>query len=119
MEHGMPEVLSVDNIANGALHEILQDELQRLAANISDPNTAANQKRKITIEIIADPFPDRSGATYAVKASSKLAGMKPVEGSMYIVRRGGEFIVCPRNTKQQEMQFDMQATETSKAVKPS
>lgn len=119
MEHdGIPEILSVDNLANGALYELLGRELTRCAENICDPNTAANAKRKIKVEISVTPFPDRSGATYAVAVTSTLAGVKPAEGSMYIVRRGAEFLVCPRNTKQQEMQFDMQpapvATTTQK-----
>lgn len=41
MEHdGLPQHLGIDNLANGALYELLDRELRRVADNIADPNTS-------------------------------------------------------------------------------
>jgi hypothetical protein len=123
MEHdlhdGLPPILNVDNLANGAVYELLQRELTRMADNILDPNTSEKQKRKIKIEIIAQPYPDRSGAVYTVGVNSTLAGIKPAEGNLYIVRRGGETIVVSRNHKQMELEMQPVSSETAEIRKPS
>lgn len=62
LHDGLPPILSVDNLANGAVYELLQREFTRVADNILDPNTSEKAKRKIKVEIVADPYPDRSGA---------------------------------------------------------
>jgi hypothetical protein len=53
---GLPELLSNDNMAQGAVYEMFNEALKRLAANVADPNTEPTQKRKIllSIDITAD-----------------------------------------------------------------
>ena len=116
---GLPPILNVDNLANGAVYELLQRELTRMADNILDPNTSEKAKRKIKIEIIAQPYPDRSGAVYTVGVNSTLAGIRPAEGNMYIVRRGGETIVVSRNHKQMEMELTPPILPSHEIRKPS
>lgn len=119
LHDGLPDVLSIDNMAGGAVYEMLDEALKRMASNISDPNTEPTQKRKITITIDASPYKDRSGAEYTVKVENKLAGIRPAEGTMYIARRGGELLAFGKNTKQTEIEFDMHAGATQQtAVKP-
>lgn len=105
LHDGLPDVLGVDNMANGAVYEMLGEALKRMAANISDPNTEATQKRKITITIDASPYIDRSGAQYSVKVENKLAGLRPAEGTLYIARRNGEYLAFGKNIKQTEIEF--------------
>lgn len=120
LHDGLPDVLSIDTMANGAVYEMLDEALKRMAANISDPNTEPTQKRKITITIDASPYKDRSGAEYSVKVENKLAGIRPAEGTMYIARRNGEFLAFGKNTKQTEIEFDMSSqAATPASVKPS
>jgi hypothetical protein len=118
LHDGLPPVLNIDNMANGAVYELLGRELARVAENISDPNTSETAKRTITIKIVAEPFNDRSGASYSVAIDSRLAGTRPAEGTMYIVRRNNQFLVVGRNNKQDELQFDMKSTEPT-TVRPS
>lgn len=119
LHDGLPDVLSIDNMANGAVYEMLGEALKRMAANISDPNTEATQKRAITIKISASPYKDRSGAEYTISVDAKLAGIKPAEGTMYIARRGGEYLAFGRNTKQEEIQFGVTAGTEIAVSKPS
>jgi hypothetical protein len=107
LHDGLPDLLSIDNLANGAVYEMLGEAFKRMAANISDPNTEPTQKRKITLTIDAAPYKDRSGAEYSVKVENKLAGLKPCDGTMYIARRNGEYLAFGRNTKQTEIEFAM------------
>lgn len=119
LHDGLPPILSIDNLANGALYELLQREFSRMADNILDPNTSEKAKRKIKVEIVASPYPDRSGAVYTVSVNSTLAGMRPAEGNLYIVRRGGETIVVSRNHKQMEMELTPAPAEVKEIRKPS
>ncbi len=120
LHDGLPDVLSIDNMANGAVYEMLDEALKKMAANVSDPNTEPTQKRKITITIDVAPYKDRSGAEYSVKVENKLAGIRPAEGTMYIARRDGEYLAFGKNTKQTEIEFDMTPQSTLPAsVKPS
>ncbi len=60
MHDGMPPMLNVDNMASGALYELLGKALERVAENISDPNTSEKQKRSIWIKIVCTPYHDRT-----------------------------------------------------------
>lgn len=115
---GLPDVLSIDNLANGAVYEMVSEAFKKLAANVADPNTEATQKRKIVITIDASPYKDRSGAELSVKVENKLAGLRPADGTMYIAKRNGEFLAFGRNTQQEEIQFDMAANTTASISKP-
>ncbi|GGA80899.1 hypothetical protein GCM10011507_35150 [Edaphobacter acidisoli] len=102
---GLPELLSIDNMANGAVYEMFNEALNRLAANVADPNTEPTQKRKIVLTIEAAPYKDRSGAEYKATVDTKLAGLKPAEATMYFANRNGQHLAFGRNTKQQQIEF--------------
>jgi hypothetical protein len=120
LHDGLPDVLSIDNMANGAVYEMLGEALKRMAANISDPNTEPTARRGISIKIVANPYKDRSGAEYSIAVETKLAGIRPAEGTMYIARRGGEYLAFGKSTKQTEIEFDMNANSVATSVsKPS
>lgn len=71
--------ISLDNIAHGAAKEAFEYELQKVMANIADPNTDAKAKRKITLEFTYSPTEDRAAATVAIQCKSKLAPNKEAE----------------------------------------
>lgn len=108
---GLPEVLGIDNMANGAVYEMLGDALKKLAGNVADPNTKPEQKRTITLKIEAKPYKDRSGAEYSIHVDTKLAGIRPAESTMYFAKKDGEHLAFGRNTQQEEIQFDMKTPE--------
>lgn len=117
LHDGLPPMLSVENMAGGALNELLGEALKRMAENISNPNTSEKQKRSISIKFSATPYHDRSGFTYDLTVESKLAGMRPASGTAYIAKKNGEYLVVGKNHKQQEMEFAVQGTdETRKPV---
>jgi len=104
----MPALVSADNIANGALVELLAEALKRVGENISDVNTSEKAKRGVTIKISCDPYPDRSGFIYELSIETKLAGMRSASGTAYIARVNGEYLVVGKNQKQLELEMDAQ-----------
>jgi len=106
---GLPAVLSIDNMADGAVYEMLNEAIKRMAENVADPNTEPTQKRKITLSLDVLPFKDRSGAQYKARIDTKLAGLRPAESTMYFAKKNGEHLAFGRNTRQEEIQFDMPA----------
>lgn len=107
LHDGLPAILSIDNMANGAVYEMVNEAIKRVAANVADPNTEPTQKRKLTLTIDVSPYKDRTGAEYTVKVDTKLAGLRPAESTMYFAKRGGEHLAFGRNTNQESIQFDM------------
>ena len=67
-----PTELTLTTIAGGALHEQVTREIRKLCANILDPNTDAEAKRKLQITIVLKPNDKRNlvDITYDVKATT-------------------------------------------------
>ncbi len=118
LHDGMPPMLNVDTMASGALYELLGKALERVAENISDPNTSEKQKRSITIKITCTPYHDRTGFSYEVGVESKTAGMRPASGTAYIARKNGEYLVVGKNHRQMEMELDVQEPAPTANTKP-
>jgi hypothetical protein len=106
MYDGKPPLLDLSNLAKGAAHEVFNEAVQAVAANISDPNTEPTQKRRITLTVEIAPYKDRGGASVSVKVEKKLAGIRPAETSMYIGKIGNQFHAFTHDARQEEMKFD-------------
>jgi len=109
------ERVSLDTIAGGAIGELFSEELMRVLANITDPNTDAKTSRKITIEVSFAPNEDRDETGVKVKCSSKLAGIKTVETRLFVGYSGGELTAVENNPKQSGL-FDQEETRKLAAV---
>jgi hypothetical protein len=99
---------------------MMGEAFKRLAANIGDPNTDPTQVRGITLKITAKPYKDRSGAELSIKVDTKLVGLKPCDAQMFVARRNGEFLAFGKDSRQTDIEFDMNAqTQTDSVSKPS
>lgn len=65
--------ITLMNIGNGVAVEKFQVELQRVIANIIDPNTHPTAKRSINITVNIKPGEDRNFGSVTIETSSKLA----------------------------------------------
>lgn len=100
----MPQIVnkkSVLEMAMGAIAEITDYEVERVVANIMDPNTAATAKRKITITLTFAPDDYRQQIGMDAQAKTTLAPIQPVRTSLCItcvLRRGcgGRGLRCDR-----------------------
>ncbi|BDU72946.1 hypothetical protein [Mesoterricola silvestris] len=66
-----PTEITLANLAGGALMECATLEFRKICANIQDPNTSAEAKRKLTIVVLIEPDAKRCSGriTYEVKSS--------------------------------------------------
>ena len=76
--------LTIENLYGGGVVERLHEELEKVIANICDPNTPAKKKRKVKLEISISPNEMRNMAEVLVTASSVLAPPEAIETSIYI-----------------------------------
>lgn len=86
---------SILQMANGAITERADYEMNRVLDNILDYNTKATTKRKITLVIDLAPDDERRQIHVSVSAKSTLAPTNPVSTSLYVTNdTNGEVVVA-------------------------
>lgn len=80
------DLLKLEEIAGGALQEKANAAMQKVLANMQDPNTPYKNKRQITIKISFSQNEDRDDSTVEVSVDTKLAPVSPVVTRMAIGR---------------------------------
>lgn len=93
------EALSLTNLGNGGLVEVFDRELQEVLRNIADPNSHAEKKRRISVEVVFKPYEDRSGSDVEFSCKATLCGFPAVKTRMFITKSGSNlkaFSVDPR-----------------------
>lgn len=81
--------LNLSELANGAIQEKLDGELEKVFSNIHDPNTAAAAKRTVTIKLDFKPDETRKVISLSSDFTTKLA---PVEGVSTTVLTGRDVV---------------------------
>ena len=73
----MDRIDSIATLADGAVIERADYQLQRVQEDINDPNTPPDAVREVTIKLQFKPSSDREDAVINILATAKLASMKP------------------------------------------
>lgn len=107
--------VSLETIGRGALSELFAAELDRVLANIADPNTDPEQKRQITLTVTFKPGRDRDKADVEMKCGSKLAGIVTVSTQLFMGRQRGKLIAVENDPRQSNL-FDEQKERQLAAV---
>jgi len=94
------QVVTLENLADGAAAELFQSELDKVLRNIQDPNTDATAVRKVTLEVTFSPDEEREMGDVRVKATSRLAGLKGAETRVFFGRHAGQLVATEWNPKQ-------------------
>lgn len=76
--------LTVENLYGGGAVEQFHTELEKVIANIVDPNTPAKKPRKVKLEMVIKPNEQRNMAVVLVTTSCTLQSPEPLETSIYI-----------------------------------
>lgn len=92
--------VTLDTIGGGALRELFEAELNRVLANITDPNTDETTKRTIALTVTFKPNSDRDIADVDLACSSKLAGITKVRTRLYVGRQQGKLIAIESDPRQ-------------------
>ena len=72
------------------MEELFGYELERVLDNIDDPNTVADKKRVITIEVSITPTKSREHAGVEIKCKSKLVGTDPAQSVVHLSQKDGK-----------------------------
>jgi hypothetical protein len=97
------EEVSLTTIAGGAAGEMFSEELEKVVANIIDPNTDPAKVREIKLTVKIKPNPDGNIGAVKVEASSKLASIRPVDTVIYMAKIKGKCIAVESNPKQMDL----------------
>jgi hypothetical protein len=94
------EVVTLMNLANGAVGERFQEEWNKVLENIADPNTDAEEKRRISIHVTVNPDENRELGDVEIKTELKLPSMKAVRTQVFMTRHHGQNVAVEQNPKQ-------------------
>jgi hypothetical protein len=98
-----PERVSITNLLGGGIIEMVDDELQRVADNILDPNTKETAVRTVVLKITIKPDVDRSIAATAIDVQSKLAPVRPQATRIFVSQQRGKGVLVEHDPKQQRL----------------
>ncbi len=98
--------VDITNLGRGAAVELFNDELNRVLANILDPNTDPKAIRSLTLTVKFKPSEDRDLAATVMEVKSKLASPKGVGTVIFIGKEKGQPVAMERNPRQLELPTD-------------
>lgn len=107
--HDGPIELNIGNICGGAVPELFEHEIARIMKNVADVNTNPEEKRSLVLEFKFKPSPDRKSAVVSLQCKSKLAGVNPVAGSVFMSSAQGTIRAFTEDPRQAKL-FMQQAT---------
>lgn len=94
---------SLRSLGGGAAVELFDVELRKALENIGDPNTKADAPRVVMLKVKITPNEERSAATVAISAGSKLAEYKPFGTVFFLGTDGDEVQAYENNPKQKDL----------------
>jgi len=92
--------VTLENIGNGALAELFEEELRRVLENIADPNTSAEATRVINMSVTLKPKKDRKSADVGITCSAKLAGVVTFQTTFFMGTQGGKLVAVESDPRQ-------------------
>ncbi len=101
----MNSEVTLDTLANGALFNQFERELQRVLENIQDPNTKAEAKRSITIKVEFKPNELRENANVTCSVTSSVAGPRSQVDVIHMGRKDGQLVGVRFDPRQRDV-FD-------------
>lgn len=113
--------LTMDTAAGGVAPEMFAAELEKVLANIRDPDTSDTAKREIHVIFSFTPR-ERKGAVpnemvVGVRTKKKLADIEPQSGAAFISRTPGGPAASTNDPVQEELEF-REAEQDQGAVGP-
>ena len=104
--------INLEKLAGGAFTEKLNEALAQVAENIQNPNTDAQTKRGITVNIKFQPSKNREMVSATIQVTTKLAATEAIETQMIMgTTRAGEIKIAEYG----QMTMDELEEETTEA----
>jgi hypothetical protein len=88
----MPTPITLGTVAEGAAEDLWSAELDRVLANIEDPNADWKTKRTITLTFTFAVNEERQVGDLTISAKTKLAGLKGRSTVVFLGRDKGRLV---------------------------
>lgn len=108
---------NISNIANGALVEQVDAEIEKVLSNIADVNTDPMKKRKITIALIFEGDSEREIADVSFETKSTLVPSRKQTTRIAFERHNNNMVAEELGRKQMKGQSKFDA-ETGEILEP-
>ena len=82
--------VTLETLANGAVPELFQRELDEVLKNIADVNTAPDAARSITIKIKFKPSKQRDMSAVEIHCKAELPGAEPASAALFFGKESGK-----------------------------
>lgn len=103
----MTQSIDLNKFADGAIAQKVERELERVIANIHDPNTEPEKKRKITITLTLSADEKREYIDTEVEVKSSLVPSKSASAKMIMGKHDGKLTARELvSGKKNQMFFD-------------
>jgi hypothetical protein len=103
--------VNLGSISRGALMEIFEIEIAKIAANIADTKTTATKKRKLTLQLTFAPDHDRKVIDVTAQAKTTLAGIADHSSRAYLGKDAEGHTYIFDEDPRQEMLFEPPAED--------
>lgn len=99
--------ITLATLGGGAAEEMFGEALQKVLANIDDPNMDPKSKRRITLTLVFHPSDMRDMAELEVEVDTKLAGRRGHTTRAFFGKsaESGRYEAAESNPKQTKLQF--------------
>jgi hypothetical protein len=88
--------LQIQDLRNGGVLELLNNEINKVTDDIADPNKEAKEKRTISLTLEFAPNEDARMGTVKATVASKLGKQKAVTASLFFGYDNGKGIASER-----------------------
>ena len=104
----MTEKIDLSNLSGYAAQDLFSAALEKTIDNINDPNTMPKTMRSITLTLKIKPSEDRATAETELSVSTKLAGIRPFQKSIWFGKDDdGTISAYADNPKQETLKFEV------------
>lgn len=114
-----PQKLTIANLDNGGLNELVERELGRICESIADSNVKAEAVRTLTIKVKIKPNTKKNMAAIAYQVKSEIPSVDPGTTQAYIAMDAGELCFYPADVRQQTLPMEPMVTEIRAVSAPS
>lgn len=106
------ESMTVEQIRNGAVIEMINNELQTVYNDVANPNKEAKSARKVTVDFVFNPSEDGAVGALTVRVKSTLGKQRDLGSTVYFGTDKGEG-VCTEKDRNQPVFGVMEAAAQS------
>lgn len=111
MKDSRLESISIENINDGAVSELFEEEWHKVIKNIADLNTKPDAVREITIKVKIKPDKTRRTAISTILVESKLPPLKPHESFVFFEKTQEGLTAYPDDPRQPTLEGIEQGQE--------